>query len=329
MKSISKQQVINFIEKNGKVRPVELIQFLNISQVAVQKHLKELCQKGLLQRVGKPPLVFYILAPVSEPSFKLSLGPEATRYLNQYYSYVTPEGSFVYGVDGFFLWLSKTAQTKQADYLAHEYIKIHQIAERFHVKEGWIEGIQKFQTTFPQTFLDQVYYQDFYSLPKFGRTPLGHKLLLAKQAQDKALIQSIAKNAADMIQRLIEKNKINTLAWTPHSIPRKVPFLKEFKRCLNLSLSEIEIVKAYTGSIPIAQKSLSKLEERIENARNTIFIRSVDSRQTRILVIDDAVGSGATLNEIGSKLRAYPFVEYVIGFVLVGSYKGFEVIKEV
>ncbi len=328
MKSDSKKQIIEFIQKNGKARPADLVSFLNISSVAIQKHLRELCEKGLLQKAGKPPLVFYLLASISEPSFKPAFSFEAAQYLESHYVYVTPDGSFVPGVEGFTLWLSKTSQMKQAEALADEYRQVRQAAETSRSAEGWIEGLHKFQTTFPRVFLDKVYYRDFYSLPKFGRTRLGHELLLAKQAQDKALIRKMAKDASPMISSLIEKHGINAVAWTPHSIPRKVPLLREFKRCLGLSLSEVEIVKAYKGEIPVAQKSLSKLEERIENARNSIFIRSIKPSQTRILSIDDAVGSGATLNEVAAKLRAYPFVSYIVGFVLVGSYKGFEVIKE-
>ncbi|QQR79865.1 MAG: winged helix-turn-helix transcriptional regulator [Deltaproteobacteria bacterium] len=329
MKSDSKDKIIDFIKKNGKARPAELIHLLNISPVAVQKHLRELSEKGLLKKAGKPPLVYYLLAAVSEPTFRPHLSEESTCYLDAHYSYVTSDGTFISGVDGFSLWLSKTSQVKYAESLAREYSQIHREAETFRMPEGWIEGIQKFQTTFPKNFLDQVYYQDFYSLPKFGRTRLGHELLLAKQAQDKPLIQTMGKKILPTLEKIIQKNKINAIAWTPHSIPRKIPFLKELRRSLNLGLSEVSVVKAFTGDLPVAQKSLSKLEDRIENARNSTFIHSINPTQTRILVIDDAVGSGATLNEIAAKLRNYPFVKFIAGFVLVGSYKGFEVIKEV
>ncbi len=329
MKTNTKSQIIDYIEKNGKLRPADLMRSLGFSQVAIQKQLKRLCEEEIIQKTGKPPLVFYVLRSVPEPIEPLFLDPKCVQYLDQHYGYVSPDGTTRSGVEGFALWLSKIKQKDQAVFLANEYIKIRQTAEQFRSKQGWIEGIHKFKTTFPDLSLDQVYYQDFYSLPKFGRSKIGHELLLAKQAQNKALIENMAVQSKDMILKIIKQNKINTIAWTPHSIPRKVQFLKEFRRRLNLGMGEIEIVKAYAGGIPIAQKSLSKLEERIDNARNTIFIKSINPAQTKILIIDDAVGSGATLNEIGHKLRAYPFVKLVIGFVLVGSYKGFEVIKEV
>ncbi len=58
-----------------------------------------------------------------------------------------------------------------------------------------------------------------------------------------------------------------------------------------------------TPIIPMPQKSLNKLEERIENAENTF---SVPERNgyNHIILIDDAVGSGATLNMISGKLKS-------------------------
>lgn len=47
-----------------------------------------------------------------------------------------------------------------------------------------------------------------------------------------------------------------------------------------------------------------------------------------IININDAVGSGATLNIIASKLKKLG-VDFVCGFAITGSLKGFEVVKEI
>jgi predicted amidophosphoribosyltransferase len=49
----------------------------------------------------------------------------------------------------------------------------------------------------------------------------------------------------------------------------------------------------------------------------------------RILLIDDAVGSGATINETACKIKMRKMADEVIGFAVVGSFKGFDVIQEV
>ena len=115
----------------------------------------------------------------------------------------------------------------------------------------------------------------------------------------------------------------------PHSIPREISSLKEFRRFLALPYRCSTVDKLFSGKAPIAQKSLSKLADRIENTNNTIFLREENYHAKRVLVIDDAVGSGATLNAIAYKLKIQAKTEFVCGFTVTGSLKGFDVISEI
>lgn len=110
---------------------------------------------------------------------------------------------------------------------------------------------------------------------------------------------------------------------------RKVSFLKEFRHFLALPCPSSTLDKVFTGKAPVAQKSLSKLADRIENANSTLFLRSENKHLKRVLVIDDAVGSGATLNAIANKLKTQANAEFVCGFAITGSLKGFDVISEI
>ena len=48
-----------------------------------------------------------------------------------------------------------------------------------------------------------------------------------------------------------------------------------------------------------------------------------------ILLLDDAVGSGATLNEVAKKIRERKICQgKIIGLAITGSFKGFDVISE-
>ena len=96
---------------------------------------------------------------------------------------------------------------------------------------------------------------------------------------------------------------------------------------LKINLPVIEIMKI-GGIIPVPQKSLNKIEERINNAENTFVIKGNVS-YNNLLLIDDAVGSGSTLNQISGKIKRKELAKNIIGLAIVGSYKGFDVITDV
>jgi predicted amidophosphoribosyltransferase len=48
-----------------------------------------------------------------------------------------------------------------------------------------------------------------------------------------------------------------------------------------------------------------------------------------VLLIDDAIGSGATINETARKLKERGLAKRIIGLAVTGSFKGFDVIQEV
>jgi len=47
------------------------------------------------------------------------------------------------------------------------------------------------------------------------------------------------------------------------------------------------------------------------------------------MLIDDAVGSGATLNEVAGKIRNKGVARKITGLAIVGSFKGFDVITDI
>jgi len=54
-----------------------------------------------------------------------------------------------------------------------------------------------------------------------------------------------------------------------------------------------------------------------------------DSAKKVVEYIDDALGSGATLNETAKKIKKQKLAENIIGPAITGSFSGFEVISEV
>ena len=334
MKTDTRFKILKILDEKRQARAHDLGKALDISQVAVHKQLKKLLEEGKISKAGNPPFVVYLpkvkKAKHQQPKFG---NARVTPIIEERYLYVSPEGKIFKGTAGFAEWVfqieKRTGKKQDFAQLAHEYVKIRNEADTFYKDKKWINAIEKMKNTFKKVFIDKVFYQDFYSLPKFGKTKLGNLVLYSKQSQNKELIRDIVKKIFPVINKIIKEYKIEAILFIPHSIPRKLQFLKYLKEQLDLSLPVVDLAKAYAGEVPVAQKSLNKLEDRIINAKETIFIKDSEIPYKNVLLIDDAVGSGATLNETAKKLKRNYGLTKVYGYAIVGSYKGFEVIKEI
>lgn len=322
----TRERIVAFVRQHGgQARVHELIRFLGLGAPAVHRQLKKLVATGILAKVGKPPSVFYRIAakeggqPVTASSI--------ARAIDETYLYVSPAGELMEGVRGFAAWASRVG--RDVEHAMAEYVEARTTADRFITTDGWIDATEKIKGTFDTVWVDRVFYRDFYALPTFGKTKLGQLVLYGKQAQQVDLVHAVADQTRSVVQRLISTHGIQAVGFLPHSLPRKIQFLKEYARDLALKIPTVQLVKAYAGKVPVAQKTLPRLVERVENARNTIFVQQADGRFDVVLLIDDAVGSGATLNETARKLKEMGIAKTVIGFAVVGSMKGFEVIPEV
>ena len=65
--------------------------------------------------------------------------------------------------------------------------------------------------TFKEKILEDVYYSDFYSLPKYGKTKLGQYILHGKGGQNRLLIRKTAEIACPGIKRIISKHNIEAI----------------------------------------------------------------------------------------------------------------------
>jgi predicted amidophosphoribosyltransferase len=125
----------------------------------------------------------------------------------------------------------------------------------------------------------------------------------------------------------VKDQEIDAVGYIPPTIKREVQIMKVLEKKLNLPLPHIKLLKV-TGDIAVPQKALNKIEDRINNARFSIMVQEV-RKFKKILLIDDAVGSGATMNETAIKLKSAELTSEVMGLAVTGSFKGFEVISEI
>lgn len=323
----TKMQILEIIGKNEQVQVKDLVKELGLTAASIHRALNKLMQAGQVSKKGSAPKVFYFIPAKTPHRPIVDIPNDLLQILEKEYLYISPTGNIIKGLDGFLTWMRATNNRQNIENCIKDYIEILSEANS-HKNKNLIEATDRFNKIFSHLYLDQTYYYDFYSLIRFGKTKIGHYLHHGKQAQNIKVIKTISELIQKPLADILKTEKIDAIAWVPHSIPRKIPFLKELQKNLKLSLPTIEIIKAYQGEVPVAQKSLGKVEERIQNAKETMVVVPLDITYKKVLLIDDAVGSGATMNEIAKKLKDRG-VKHVVGFAIVGSYKGFEVIKEV
>ncbi|MBL7159903.1 hypothetical protein ISS85_05480 [Candidatus Microgenomates bacterium] len=328
-KITSKDRILSYIRENKKARVEDLRGYLDVSRQLIHRHLSKLLKNNFIIKSGKPPLVFYEIKTRKEKSVASDISITSKEYIDSRYFWVSPTGNILSGFKGFEAWVESIKQINQLGFLADEYVKTRKKADAYFGSNGLINATKKIDKTLASRFINKVFYLDFYSLPKYGKTRLGQLVLYGKQAQKSSLIKIISQEIQPKIKEIVNQYKINAIGFIPATIPRQIQFLKELEKTLKINLPKIDFVKAYRGEIPVAQKTLSKLEQRIENAKSTIFIKDASIKYENVLLIDDAVGSGASLNETAKKIKEEGVAKKVIGFAIVGSYKGFDVIREV
>jgi DNA-binding Lrp family transcriptional regulator len=331
MANDTSSKIIEYISKNSQASGKELADYLELTDRAVRKQLKKLWEERKISKIGRSPKVFYRIVEKGIAKRMISnkeflVGDNIKNYIDQNYINITSAGERKEGWEGFVYWCQKTKQDIKK--MADDYFSLMEKYESFKAENGLISGMRKMRSTFSKVYLDELFYIDFYSIERFGKTKLGQLLLYAKQSQDKKIIKEISQKTKEKVEYLIGKFKIDGIGYIPPTVRREVQIMKELQRYIKLPVRIMSISKIKT-EVAVPQKTLNKLADRVENAQKTFVIEDTTA-YSNILLIDDAVGSGATLNEIARKIREKNICKgKIIGLVITGSFKGFDVISEV
>lgn len=326
MKNISQEtsNLLEAIKLYGPIRSSELAKKLKVSIKTVYKHLTILLDEQLIIKSGETPKVYYAINLDRADAFMVIT--QEDQIIEQNYIYVSPSGEMVRGIEGFQLWCRKN----KFDFAKEKKMLTQKIKTTQEIKkDGVISAKKTILSGKKELYLDNIFFSDFYNLDHFGKTKLGQLVYLGKSSQNKDLIREVAKIIKPAIKGLIEKYDIKLVCYIPPTIDRKTQFLEILKRGLRLNLPEIVALKI-SSATKVPQKTLRKLEDRIINAQTTIAVNPNQIVNGNVLIIDDATGSGATLNETAKKIRNITKENVkIIGYSVVGSFKGFDVISEV
>jgi DNA-binding transcriptional ArsR family regulator len=318
--------IIKLLKKHSQMTVHDLAESLKVSRQYVHRILNELEENDLIMALGKAPKVYYSLKLQGKIEYVSSITFENELFLKQHFILVDPLGNLLEGLEAMQYWCEK--QNLSLDKTIFEYIDTRKkYLLHFNEKE-LIDGKEKFVQTkgVVKVGVDYLFYLDFYAIERFGKTRLGTLMHYAKQGQNKQLMKRIVSEIRQRVYKLIEEKQIDAVLFVPPTIARKVQIMTALQNLLKLECPTLKVDKI-KNQIVVPQKALSKIFERIANAKNTFYVPN-QKKYKRVLIIDDAIGSGATINEIALKLKEKKIANEIIGLAITGSYKGFDVISE-
>jgi len=327
----SYKKILELFDDSNELTIKEIVDRLGISKQMAHITVNRLLQEERLEKLGRPPKSIYRLIPemssVSEEREVYGIPEKDKAFLLENFLAVTETGNLLTGIEAFQHWC-RQRKLPVAKTLS-EYIITKEKYVQYYDAAGMINGTEKLKNTkgYDRIWLDDLYYLDFYAIERFGKTRLGTLLHYAKQGQNKFLMRIMMETVRQRIMEFLRSQQADAIGFVPPTIRREVQLMKFMQTQLNLPLPMVEIRKV-SGIIPVPQKSLSKLDERIKNAENTF---AITERRTfkHVLLIDDAVGSGSTLNQIAGKIKNKGVAEKITGLAIVGSFKGFDVITDI
>lgn len=327
----AQKKILELLDKHKELSVKELTEQLMVSSQYIHRILKYLKEDGQIIKIGTPPKTFYKINPsketISSNKQPITISYDKELFLKDSFFAISDIGEMLEGIAAFTYWCAK--RNLPLEKTLDEFISTKEKYSKYYNDNQIVDGLKKLLNTkgFERIYLDALFYFDFYAIERFGKTKLGNIMHYAKQAQNKMLMQILIDNIKTRTHHFISTHKFDAVGFVPPTIKREEQIMKFIEKKIDISLPYIEIQKI-SNIIPIPQKSLSKLEERVTNADNTFVVNSKQKFE-HILLIDDAVGSGATLNQIAKKIKEKDIAKTTTALAIVGSFKGFDIITDI
>jgi len=306
----------------------EIARAWNVSTLSAKKYIKKFVDSGLLIKRGLPPKKIVYVHAMAVSAYDFSA--EQKNIIDKYYAYTTPDGQLLPGERGFVHWAENKSGRKDIESLAQEYLETRKKYYNDKNRVLLIDATDKLSQVFGDSvYLEKLFHRDFDALPVFGKTYLSQMVRIAKSGHtNTAVMLHIVEQIQQSLNQLVFEYRIDAIGFIPPTVMRKTQLMSFLAKRLDIDLPIIIITKA-ENIVPVQQKSLKKIEDRILNANKTIVIKS-NGGYKNVLLIDDVTGSGATLNETAKKIITQGIGQKVYGFTITGSAKAgvFDIISE-
>lgn len=317
-------KIISLLEEQPGSRPMYIANRLGVSRQYVQKLLAQ--NKHLFSVTGVGPNRFYKVKN-NDTAQDVLAGHDSVEWselIEDHYYGLTPLGEELVGNKGFNEWClarNYSVEQKQKEYL--------DILMKYYPKSfiSPIDMTKKLIGIFDQLYLTKIWAVDYYNFEIFGKTKLGTKVMIAKQTGDADALGYLANKLNTAAEHIIKQYNIDAVAFVSPTIQRQSQLMSKLEEAVGSDVNRVKIHKV-GARILVAQKTLKNLQDRIINAKET-FITESNASYKNVLIIDDALGSGATLNEIAKQIISKGISDECYGLVLVASPSGYEIINEV
>ena len=170
----TRDKIIKYIKSEGQATPANLSNHLKINRQATHRQISKLLEDGIIYKIGRPPKVFYLIKETEKEAPSNTVSDELKKIIDENYLIITPSGERKEGFAGFKYWCER--HNLPVEKTALEYAETLKKYGPYK-KDGLIDGGYKMNHTFGEVYLDHVFYLDFYSIERFGKTKLGQLLL--------------------------------------------------------------------------------------------------------------------------------------------------------
>ena len=314
----TKRKILNILKKHPKTRPNELVDYTGLSRSVTQKYLGELVDDGFIVRSGKPPHTFY------------SADKNISEIIQTDFIYNAPEKGLLFGMDGFKVWADK----KMGDIPIERKIRLYERGYEKYTKLK--KDFFKFESAKDKLknniIIDNLYCIDLHhinignEITKISTPYVILPIVKGSGTKEKLknLVDKYVYPSIERIHSFIKKHKIDAVAFVPPTnTNRPIQIMKLLeKRFKNTDVNTMPILKikrdfSKFGGIRNEQKHLEG-KTRIANARETYLITLEKKTYNRLLLVDDLIYSGSTMNEIARKYKDSKIAKEVWGIGLIG-----------
>lgn len=323
MDATTAEGITTYISNNPGSGVSEIAKYLDVTTVTIHRYLKRLIQQWTLVKKGSAPHVAYYLWGDTRTQNTL-LDRQTVRLLEQERYQVSPIGEALMWVEGFTVWCERR-WVDLTDAAARRVWHIQYIDAIRHPR--WIDATSKLDD-YPNRSLKSLRYGNIYALPEFWKTKYWTFMEIAKTQPSLAIFDQLCTTFQRTLQQCIQHLQIDALCFAQPTAKRSMQLMDYAKDVLIPTLPRIGIKKV-KGYFP-PQKTLKHRSDRIWNAQNSFELERWQIHTYKnVLIIDDAVWSGATLNEIWTKLLNAWVAKHVYWFSMIGTANGiFDAVKK-